>query len=226
MGAWGQGSFANDTALDWATSVQSIDDVRKPFEQLKAATDAAQDGDSYWIESDHASELIAAAETVAMMMGRRIPDFPEDLAQRLGAAGEVDDRLYHQARNAVCHVLRNSELAELWQEGVDEDEVNEWHVEITELLDRLNPEVEFEPRVPGDTEAMATDIGGHCAFCDGPIEKQQLWAMRVYDGWNLNSVSTKSLSCHLTCLNARLHHKHAVLDFKFDPDRPFDDDMA
>ena len=28
MGAWGSGGFENDTALDWAAGVQSIDDIR------------------------------------------------------------------------------------------------------------------------------------------------------------------------------------------------------
>lgn len=151
MGAWGKGSFENDAALDWAASVQSIADVRRPFDQLKAAIDATEHGDAYYIEVDHASELIAAAETVAMMMGRRIPDFPEDLEHRLADAGEVDDRLVHQARNAVCQVLRNSELAALWEEAVEAGGENEWHGEITALVDRLNPVIEFEPKDLGDT---------------------------------------------------------------------------
>ena len=33
MGAWGSGSFENDSALDWAGSVQSLADVRKPFDR-------------------------------------------------------------------------------------------------------------------------------------------------------------------------------------------------
>ena len=37
MGAWGSGSFENDTALDWAASVQSLDDVR--YKLTKAFSD-------------------------------------------------------------------------------------------------------------------------------------------------------------------------------------------
>jgi len=28
MGAWGSGSFENDTAMDWTASVESVDEVR------------------------------------------------------------------------------------------------------------------------------------------------------------------------------------------------------
>ena len=70
------GSFENDTAMDWAAWVQSVDDVRKPFERLKRDTDAHRREAELVVDSDFACELLAAAETVAMMLGRRIPDFP------------------------------------------------------------------------------------------------------------------------------------------------------
>src|SRR5688572_24516205 len=145
MGAWGPGSFENDTAMDWAASVQSVDDVRRPFERLKAETDAYAGEAELVVDSDFACELIAAAETVAMMLGRRVQDFPADLAQRLAGAGEPDSLLFHQARNAVLHAMRNSELAELWEETAQEAGKNQWLAEMTRLIDRLNPDVEFEP---------------------------------------------------------------------------------
>ena len=43
MGAWGSGSFENDTALDWAAEVRSVEDVGKPFERLKAAGSGSVD---------------------------------------------------------------------------------------------------------------------------------------------------------------------------------------
>ena len=45
MGAWGSGSFENDTALDWAAEVRSVEDVGKPFERLKAAGSGSIDAD-------------------------------------------------------------------------------------------------------------------------------------------------------------------------------------
>ncbi len=221
MGAWGSGSFENDSALDWAGSVQSLADVRKPFDRLKALTDASEDGATYSVESDLASELIAAAETVAMLMGRVIPDFPEGVRQRLADAGKPDDLLFHQARNAVCHVLRTSELAELWDEAAGETGTNEWHASITGLVDRLNPDIEFIPWEPAEIEEQAGGPVGHCAFCDRPIDRASLFGMNIHDYSDRMSFST-GLWFHLPCLNARLHHKHAIVNLKFDPDNPPD----
>jgi hypothetical protein len=221
MGAWGAGSFDNDTAMDWTARVQSVEDVRKPFERLKRDTDAYTGEGELVVDSDFACELIAAAECVAMMLGRRIPDFPADLADRLAGAGEPDSLLFHQARNAVLHAMRNSELAELWEEATEDGEPNEWLAEMTRLIDRLNPEVEFEP---WDKEHIEAKVGapldqgaGTCAFCNKPIVHEELWGTSVYDAYNMNSIG-RGFWLHLPCLNARLHHKHAIADLKFDPD--------
>lgn len=217
MGAWGAGSFENDTAMDWAASVETVADVRKPFERLKAETDAYAGEGELVVDSDFACELLAAAETVAMMLGRRIPDFPDDLAQRLAGAGEPDSLLFHQARNAVLHAMRNSELAELWEEAAPDGEANEWLAELTRLIDRLNPEVEFEPWEPQEIEQNAGGPAGPCAFCGEPVGTEELFGMNIHDYSNQMSFS-RGLWFHLPCLNARLHHKHAIADLKFDPD--------
>jgi hypothetical protein len=209
MGAWGSGSFENDTALDWAASVQSIDDVREPFERLKAV------GSGY-VDADLASEVIAAAETIAMLTGRRSPDFPDDLADSLKDAGEPESQLYHQSRSAVVQVMRNSELAELWQEGAEEGGNNPWLAAMTGLIDRLNPDVEPSPWPREDLEKAVGPFQS-CAFCDGPIAENELWAMTLYDASNRLS-GGRGLWMHLRCLNARMHHKHAIADLKFDPD--------
>ena len=221
MGAWGSGSFENDTAMDWAASVQSVEDVRKPLERLKEVTDANDSGEELILDSDFASELIAAAETVAMMLGRRIPDFPGDLAQRLAAAGQPDNLLFHQARNAVLHVMRKSELAELWEEVAEDGEANEWLMEMTRLIDRLNPEVEFEPwdqdHIEAKVGAPLSAAGGICAFCNQPVAREDLWGISLYDARDMNSFG-RGFWLHLPCLNGRLHHQHAIADLRFDPD--------
>ncbi len=221
MGAWGAGSFENDTAMDWAASVQSVDDVRAPFERLKRETDAHQGETELVVDSDFACELLAAAETVAMLLGRRIPDFPADLAQRLTGSDEPDNLLFHQARNAVLYVMRNSDLAELWEEATQANEPNEWLLEMTRLIDRLNPEVEFEPwdqdHIEAKVGAPLSAAGGICAFCNGPIAREELWGISVYDAYNMNSIG-RGFWLHLPCLNARLHHKYAIADLRFDPD--------
>jgi hypothetical protein len=220
MGAWGSGSFENDTAMDWAADVQSVEDVGQPFERLKRETDSYQGEGELVIDADFACELLAAAEAVALLMGRPSRDVPEELAQRLRGAGEPDNLLFHQARNAVLHVMRNSELAELWEEAAEGQDENEWLGELTGLFDRPNPaETEtWSWRKAQDKSANPNDILGTCAFCNGPIERQHLWGLSVHDAFDATGLSNKSLSIHLPCLNARMHHKHAIADLKFDPD--------
>jgi len=217
MGAWGSGSFENDTAMDWAASVRSVDDVRKPFDRLKLTTDAVEEGPNLVLDSDFSCELVAAAETVAMMMGRRSRDFPDDLAQRLADGGEPDDLLSHQARNAALHAMRNSELAELWEETTEEGGANEWLAELTRLIDRLNPEIESVPWEPEEVEQKVGASAGPCAFCGQPVSRDEMFLMTLFDATNKVSFD-RGFWFHLPCLNARVHHKHAIADLKFDPD--------
>ena len=100
---------------------ESVEEVRRAVRAAEAArrTFIRREAELV-VDSDFACELLAAAECVALMMGRRSRDFPDDLAERLAGAGEPDSLLFHQARNAVLHVLRNSELAELWEEAAAE----------------------------------------------------------------------------------------------------------
>ena len=85
-------------------------------------------------------------------MGRPSPDFPDDLAAAADDAGEPDNTLYHQARSAVVQVMRNSELADLWEESAGDGESNEWLAAMTGLIDRLNPDVEPAPWAVEDLE--------------------------------------------------------------------------
>ena len=206
MGAWGSGSFENDAALDWAAGVQSIEDVSAPFDRLKAAG-------SGFVDADLACEVVAAAETVAMLMGRKSPDFPDDLAERM--SGELDSKVYHQARSALMQVIRNSELAELWEEGAAETGNNQWLASLTGLIERLNPDVEPAPWPEEEIEKVAGPMQA-CAFCDQPIDQGELFMMTLYDASNRLS-GGRGMWMHLNCLNSRLHHKHAVINLKFDP---------
>ena len=224
MGAWGAGSFENDTALDWAGSVISVAEVRRPVERLKAETDASPDGPGMVLDADFACELIAAAETVAMMMGRRIPDFPEELAAKLEGAGEVDELLFHQARNSVLHVLRFSELAELWEETVEDGGENEWHGEITALVDRLNPDIEFTPWTREEAMHFVAETTTACAFCNEPLTYEKAIGLDIHDYSDVHAFNP-TLLAHLACLNKRLHHQHVIHNMKFDPDNPPDLDQ-
>jgi hypothetical protein len=210
MGAWGAGSFENDAAMDWVGSVRSVADVRAPFERLKAV--GAEP-----IDADLACGVIAAAETVAMLMGRRSGDFPDDLQVRLADAGEPDNALYHQARSAVLQVMRKSELAELWDEAAQDSGTNEWLAALSGLIDRLNPDVDATPWAPEEIEQKVGQVLQTCAFCDRPVAPGELFLMTLFDASN-KSAFDRGLWLHLACLNARMHHKHAIANLKFDPD--------
>ena len=214
MGAWGAGSFENDTAMDWAAEVQSADDVRKPFERLKRDTDAKSA--KLVLDADFACQLIAAAECVAFMMGRRSRGFPDDLAERLSGAGEPDNLLFHQARNAVLHTLRKSELSELWAESTEEGGENEWLAELTRLIDRLNPDIEVEPWTPEEVTQKVGAPAGPCAFCGEMVTQDEMFMMTIFDATNKRGIG-RGFWFHLPCMNARMHPKHAIANLKFDP---------
>ena len=217
MGAWGAGSFENDTALDWAATVKTIVDVRKPFERLKMATDKHSGGGDMTVDGSMAEELVAAAETVAMLMGREIPEFPEDLRDRLANSDDVDDLLFHQARNAVLHVFRHSELTELWDEATENGDENEWTRWIVGLIDRLNPDIEY---IPWEIDQIKESSGGspeNCAFCNKSIDPAEMFGATVYDYSDINE-NPKGIYFHLVCLSSRMHPAHALHNMKFDPD--------
>lgn len=221
MGAWGTGSFENDDALDWTYDVQSPADVSKPFERLKRESDVHPQGGDMYIEADFACELIAAAECVAMMMGRVVPDFPPELRSVLANAPEPDALLFHQARNATLSVMRNSELAELWEEASESEDTNPWLAELTALIERLNPDIDYVPVLPDVDDLDIEEELPQCAFCRKPVEQNEFYGMNVTEYGDIFE-SSRTLPIHLACLNSRLNHKTAVIAFRDDPDRPID----
>ena len=42
--------------------------------------------------------------------------------------------------------------------------------------------------------------------------------MNIYDVKRMQAAVSRTVDVHLPCLNARMHHTHAVADLKFDPD--------
>ncbi|MFZ6874080.1 DUF4259 domain-containing protein [Undibacterium sp. Di27W] len=94
-GAWGPGSFENDTALDWVASC-----IRKPgIAALEAAlTLPAQ---SQTIEDDDGIPAIAAAEVVAAAMGKPARQLP----------AELRDWLVRQTRTDILKLLPKAKAA-------------------------------------------------------------------------------------------------------------------
>ena len=82
------------------------------------------------------------------MMGRRSPDFPDDLAERLRRAANWTNLL---PPGPQCGDAGHAqfELADLWEEATEEGETNEWLAAMTGLIDRLNPDVEPDALAAG-----------------------------------------------------------------------------
>jgi hypothetical protein len=129
-GAWGDGSFENDDALDWVaecTRSRDIIPVRRALESVLNVS---------YIEAPQASEAIAASEVVAASLGKPSPKLPPELKtwlrhQRLAQISQ----LAPLAKKALARIRdpKISELWQLWSEG----KLNKWPSVISELEKRL-----------------------------------------------------------------------------------------
>lgn len=204
MGAWGGGGFENDTALDFALTIEGLADIAAPIEELP-------ENPLEEVDADLAARLIAAAECLAAMMGRPAPDLPDDLASKLTALGAPPAELVEKYKDAVSRVLRLSELTELWAEA----DPAPFNLAITSLIDRLNPDLPFNPPdKPESPQVLQT-----CGFCNADIAPEELIMIEVRQATDVINVLDRGFWCHLRCLNASLHPSHIVQNWKFDPDQ-------
>jgi hypothetical protein len=133
MGAWGEGNFENDAALDWALDLQRSTGLSLVQQALARVLN--HDG---LIEVDAGCTALAAAEVVAALRGQPMEDLPEDVAQWLASSAITPkESLVEDCLDAVDKVRRdeNSELRELWEEG--EDPPEEWYSVLDDLTARL-----------------------------------------------------------------------------------------
>jgi Domain of unknown function (DUF4259) len=205
MGAWGPGGFGNDTALDFAATIKSVDDLAAAF--------AAKPGEK--IDADTASTIIAAAECVAAMLGRPADDMPKDLAVRLRGFGKPEAALLETTRNHVSMVISGSELSELWAEA---DNPGEFNLAMAGLIDRLNPDIKPKAKKAKKSRKEEPQFNpSPCAFCNKPMGED---AFGMFDlSLDLGNGVPVRLGkwAHLSCLNARLHPAHIVQVWKSDP---------
>ncbi|MFN2099481.1 DUF4259 domain-containing protein [Altererythrobacter sp. MF3-039] len=206
MGAWGAGSFDNDTAMDFVADIEALDDIRGAF---RASNEKGHALIVEEIDSDLSCQIIVAAECVAAMRGHRSKDMPRELAKRVHGFGKPSLELYELARNNVSAVMSRSELCDLWAESDSGD----WNRAMTELMERLGKPKE---KVKKPRKKKATPNPSPCMFCDKPmgdgafhqldvtISDDEISSMRM-GGW-----------IHLQCLNAALHPKHMIQSWPFD----------
>lgn len=129
-GAWGEGSFENDAALDWVAECTSAISISPVLHALEAALK-----DEY-IEAPQGSAAIAAAEIVAASIGKPSDKIPGELQSWLRhIPSEQLKRLAPSARKALARIQdpKASELKHLWSEG----KPNRWASVVSELESRL-----------------------------------------------------------------------------------------
>lgn len=115
MGAWGEGIFENDSAMDWLATAGG--DPRA----IDAAFDATIDAE--YLDVDAGSAAIAAAAIVAAAVGGDRSELPED-AQQILVTVVADAKLCARASAAIERVLApKSELRELWTESKKDREL-------------------------------------------------------------------------------------------------------
>ena len=133
MGAWGIGTFENDTACDFAAKVAEeggLVVLEQALDQVLASTN--------YLEAPDAEEGLAAADIVARLNGS-----PGD---RTAYTAEIDawverskaipsEALIEKARRSVMRILTEpSELLALWQDSGD---FGAWKGSVEEVSRRL-----------------------------------------------------------------------------------------
>lgn len=131
MGAWGINAFENDAAADWLYELEECSDLSVISAALTAVT---QIGNEY-LEAPDCCNALAAAEIVAALQGRPLPDLPDNAKEWVDAHHKLDAAgLVPAALAAINRVRNNSELRELWGET---DEVTTWLMSLDDLVGRL-----------------------------------------------------------------------------------------
>lgn len=131
MGARDTGTFDNDTACDWSYGLEETDDL----DLVKSAIAAVLETGDEYLDSDLASEALAACEVIARLKGNWGAQNPYtetvDKWVRVHPLIPSPD-LVVRANEAIDRVLgENSELPELWEGN------EEWLAAVEDLRRRV-----------------------------------------------------------------------------------------
>jgi len=129
-GAWGVGSFDNDSALDWVYELESA-----ATSTVLNDTFNNTQGRKY-LEVDECSAAFAAAEIVASLNEKKYTHLPGEVQAWIKNNGiEVNQELKTRAAAAIasCKNSKISEVAQLWEESAK----SEWISYISKLQSRL-----------------------------------------------------------------------------------------
>jgi hypothetical protein len=135
VGTWDIGVFDNDAAADWAFGLEKTSDAS----YVEATLDKVLRVGTGYLEGPDADEGLAAAETVARLLGRGGPKTPytEPVDKWVSAVKvPVSASLARKAMQVASRVLvEPSEALELWQES---DDFEKWKSLLNDLSVRLS----------------------------------------------------------------------------------------
>jgi hypothetical protein len=129
-GAWGEGSFENDDALDWVSQCTQSTGTKVVAATLTSALNAK------YLEAPEGSAAVAAAEVVAAAQGRASSTLPKELRVWLERQSKTEIAALSSMAIQALKKVRNpksSELKQLWSEGKSK----QWESRIAELETRL-----------------------------------------------------------------------------------------
>ena len=134
MGAWGVLAFDNDSACDWASGLEGVDDLSLVQEALDAV-----DEDEVYLEASVATDALAACEVIARLRGA--PGYQNPYTEAVDEWVKShpiapSPSLRKKAHAAIDRVLGiHSELRELWEES--EPEYDNWVSAVEDLRERM-----------------------------------------------------------------------------------------
>ena len=120
MGAWDNGNFGNDDAMDFVADVLSKANV------VNAIVTVSNTPINEYIDSADCCNALAAIEYIATALGNTAKDFPEEALEWVSENKLLllqDEKLILNAHLALEKIKTNSELKELWEES---EEFEDW----------------------------------------------------------------------------------------------------
>lgn len=132
MGAWGHGTFENDTAMDWTYELEACSDLSILEETIAAGGDFSESEEE--MDADTACTTLAAAEVIAAMQSKPNSNLPDTVTSWIQGKPKAPPELIKAASLAVSTLLEKSELKELWAET---EENADWVAAVQDLLRRL-----------------------------------------------------------------------------------------
>jgi hypothetical protein len=135
MGAWGVGSFENDSAVDWTYGLEGKSDLS----YIEATLDKVLSLGGSYLEAPDAQEAIAATEAVARLQGKfgARDAYTQTVDEWVSQVGvKPSSQLKAKAQRTLERIQQKpSELLELWEETAD---AKAWKDSISALASRIS----------------------------------------------------------------------------------------